>query len=233
MNGIEDIFDTLDRWRHLPAYQLERRADIFFSLYLAEVIEAHTGTAVAAESIPELPIKRDLIWSDRPTRQSVKVDYAFFAADRSKVFFVELKTDGSSRRAEQDEYLQRSREVGFRRIVDGIVGIVHATKAKQKYAHLLCALQEAGCLRLPDELLTYLYPKPRPGVTKCLRQVETTVATDEFEVVVLYVQPELGAGDVIDFEAFASVVGQHDDVLSQRFSRSLRGWRVTAGSVRP
>jgi hypothetical protein len=24
------LFDRLDAWRHVPAYQLERRADIFF-----------------------------------------------------------------------------------------------------------------------------------------------------------------------------------------------------------
>lgn len=38
MIKIEEIFDWLDRWRQLPAYQLERRADIFFALYLPEII---------------------------------------------------------------------------------------------------------------------------------------------------------------------------------------------------
>jgi hypothetical protein len=27
-----EIFSTLDRWRHLPTYQLERRADIFLAI---------------------------------------------------------------------------------------------------------------------------------------------------------------------------------------------------------
>ena len=32
------LFDRLDEWRDFPNYQLERRADIFFSLYLVEAL---------------------------------------------------------------------------------------------------------------------------------------------------------------------------------------------------
>lgn len=38
MKYINDLFDNLDTWRHLPAYQLERCADIFFSLYLPDLL---------------------------------------------------------------------------------------------------------------------------------------------------------------------------------------------------
>ena len=37
------LFDRMDAWRHLPDYQLERRADLFFSLYLAEALQAKLG----------------------------------------------------------------------------------------------------------------------------------------------------------------------------------------------
>ena len=40
MRSIDTLFDRMDAWRHLPSYQLERRADLFFSLYLPEVLEA-------------------------------------------------------------------------------------------------------------------------------------------------------------------------------------------------
>ena len=43
---IDEVFALLDRWRHLPAYQLERRADVFFAAYLHEVVEAETGVAL-------------------------------------------------------------------------------------------------------------------------------------------------------------------------------------------
>ena len=43
MQKLEELFARLDDWRHLPAYQLERRADIFFSLYLPDVLARRVG----------------------------------------------------------------------------------------------------------------------------------------------------------------------------------------------
>jgi len=34
---IEKLFDLLDDWRRLPAYQLERRADIIFAVHLEKI----------------------------------------------------------------------------------------------------------------------------------------------------------------------------------------------------
>ena len=169
---LTTIFTNMSRWRHLPAYQLERRADIFFSAYLPAVIAEHTGVPVVADVIPELPIRRDLIWPGKPSRSSVKVDYAVLAQDRSKVFFVELKTNSASRRDSQDTYLSMAAEVGFKRIVQGIVEITQATTAYQKYGHLLHALADRGCVRLPEGLDEHLWPVVRPGLGKLLRDVE-------------------------------------------------------------
>jgi hypothetical protein len=80
MNPLERAFENLDRWRHFPAYQLERRVDIFFSIYLKGLVEELTGVALEDEILPELPIKRDLIWTEHPTHKSVKIDYALAAA---------------------------------------------------------------------------------------------------------------------------------------------------------
>jgi hypothetical protein len=227
------VFANLDRWRHLPAYQLERRADIFFSAYLPSVLSEFTGVAVSPNVIPELPIRRDLIWPGTPSKASVKVDYAVFANDRSKVFFVELKTDGASRRDSQDTYLARSVEVGFARIVSGIVEISQATKAHQKYGHLLHALAAQGCVRLPDGLDDHLWPGVRPGLGKLLRQVEVTVGDGELEVEVVYVQPTASDGDsCIDFETFAAHVERYCDPVSGAFVASLRRWVGGAGAER-
>jgi hypothetical protein len=46
------LFDRLDAWRHCPAYQLERRADILFSLYLREVVEQELGVELLDVIIP-------------------------------------------------------------------------------------------------------------------------------------------------------------------------------------
>lgn len=233
MNPLDTVFDHMDRWRHLPAYQLERRADIFFSAYLAEVITGFTGVPASKRMIPELPIKRDLIWPEHPTSKSVKVDYCLFAEDRSKVFLVELKTDVGSRRDAQDTYLERSVEIGFKAIVEGIKEIVLATSAHQKYAHLLAELEHHGCVRLPEDLLDFLYPTAKRGLRDRQKDIEVLVQEDEFEVEVIYVQPLLGSGRCIDFEMFAAYVERHEDAVSKAFGDSLRRWRVQAGAVRP
>ncbi|MCB9540785.1 MAG: hypothetical protein H6704_31575 [Myxococcales bacterium] len=224
MHAIDPVFDLLDRWRHLPAYQLERRADVYFALYLPEVLEAVTGTPIDPRLVPELPIKRDLIWRDSPSNLSVKVDYAAFAADRSKVFLVELKTDDGSRNAIQDHYLETAAALGLAPILEGVVAVARKSTAHGKYAHLLALLAEHGCLKLPDGLLAKAHSDHRQGLRKLQVQVEVTVAPGEWATEVIYVQPN-GAGEgCIDFERFATVVEKRGDPLSQRFARSLRTW---------
>ncbi len=232
---LTTLFANLDRWRHLPDYQLERRADIFFSVYLPAVVAAHTGVPVSTDVIPELPILRSLIWPDTEGNLSVKVDYAVFAEDRSKVFFVELKTDPASRRDAQDTYLARSVEVGFRSIVEGIVEISQATALRQKYGHLLHALADHGCVQLPDGLDAHLWPDVRRGVGKLLPEVSVSVGDEEFGVEVIYVQPKRNGEhvNVIDFEEFATHVERDADPVSELFALSLRRWVEGAGSETP
>ena len=228
---LAPIFWLLDRWRHFPAYQLERRADIYFAVYLHEVLEGETGVRLHKTIIPELPLKRDLIWPDKPTSKSVKVDYALFAHDLSKVFFVELKTDVGSRRDEQDDYLEKATELGLKAVVEGICDIARATSAHQKYHHLIAALAELGLVTLPDDLADYVYPKPRPGLSDRLRQLHASELNPPIEV--RYVQPVGTSAHCIDFETFAQYVDRHDDALSKLFAPHLRAWTSPAGSVPP
>jgi hypothetical protein len=66
MNKIDDIFDKLDDWRHLPAYQLERRADVFFSIYLPELLEERYGFEIEG-LVPEFPLRIGTITSKADT----------------------------------------------------------------------------------------------------------------------------------------------------------------------
>jgi hypothetical protein len=232
MDPLDVVFRHLDRWRHLPNYQLERRADVFFSAYLKGVVEEFTETALEEEIIPEFPIKRDLIWPDLPTSKSVKVDYVLFAKDRSRVFFAELKTDGASRREAQDTYLETAKRLGFRRIVEGLRSIILATTAHQKYHHLAVALARLGHLNLPPDLWNHLYPVPGPRVLAHLDKIEVAPADPPIEVI--YIQPEGTDGDrCIDFARFSEYVGRHSDPFSQRFAEHLLRWRAAAGSSEP
>lgn len=49
---VEGVFNLLDCWRHLPAYQLERCADIIFALFLPEVLQERFDLASAPARSP-------------------------------------------------------------------------------------------------------------------------------------------------------------------------------------
>ena len=119
---ICDIFELLDKWRHLPDYQLERRADIYFALFLPDVLEARYGPC---EIIPEFPLRLGTLWPkgsrtllpDKKRKWqnlSVKVDYVAFTKDPQAVYFVELKTDLKSLKDDQNAYLKRAKGMEFR-----------------------------------------------------------------------------------------------------------------------
>lgn len=218
MDPLHTLFEHLDRWRSLPAYQLERRADAFFSIYLAEALAEHTGWDVGDTLIPELPIKRDLIWPDKPSFLSVKVDYLAVASDR--VVFVELKTDVGSRRSDQDHYLHVAQTLGMRAVLQGIVEIAGRSKARSKYLALLQGLQELGLVSLPDGLA--------PNRWALVSQVTVTC---DLPIEVVYVQPT--GPDCLDFETLAGIVERHTDPLSQRFAASLRRWADLAPAPTP
>lgn len=232
MDPVDAIFRHLDQWRHLPAYALERRADVFFSVYLKGFLENALGVALEDEILPELPLKHGLVPSERDSAQSVKVDFALFPRDRERVLFVELKTDLRSRRYRQDEDLVAAQQAGFRRVVEGIREIILHTAAYQKYFHLACALERLGFLRIPPETAQFLHPKPRQGLTRCLQSIEVTPLNPQIQV--LYLQPVAGEEpNCLGFEQLAGYIGHHPDPFSQRFAAHLLAWREAAGAAHP
>ncbi|HEV8321235.1 MAG TPA: hypothetical protein VG389_06430, partial [Myxococcota bacterium] len=98
---VADLFVLMDRWRSLPSYQLERRADIFFAPFLAGFVGSMEGVVIAPTIVPEFPVRQ------QDSNRTDKVDYVLFSADRTRVFFLELKTDVGSLRTEQNQYLAR------------------------------------------------------------------------------------------------------------------------------
>lgn len=229
MNQIETVFANLDRWRHLPNYQLERRADIFFSVYLKGLMEEVTGVALDDAIIPELPLKQDA------SASSDKVDYVLFSKERTKVFFIELKTDAGSHTEKQRFYLERARDLGFRKIVEGLCSIVRKTEKHQKYHHLMSTLAGLGYVTMPDDIREYLYPRVVPGLSARLRQIQPSAVDSTVEV--WFIQPGPCGDDrcpnVVDFSRFAEFVERHDDPLSRVFGAHLRKWKDAAGACVP
>jgi hypothetical protein len=197
---INKLFDLLDDWRRLPDYQLERRADIFFALYLSEIIKGRFTTDIQY-IIPEFPIKKD------DTNQSFKMDY--IAVSDAIVYFIELKTDNASRRSTQDEYLEKAKEKNISALIDGVLEIRKKTKAKKKYDHLLEKLEQIGWVKQNKE------------------KWENTIKHKDYNIQIVYIQPNNDHSNktIISFDDVKKYLIHKEDELVQRFIKSLEKWK--------
>jgi hypothetical protein len=232
MNPIADLFDRMDAWRHLPNYQLERRADIFFSLYLPEVLEAKLGFAIRPELAPEFPVRISTIYPNIPNvDKSYKIDYVAMSASNDTAVFVELKTEGLSRRPEQDKYLLAAQAAGLSRLLDGLLDIFRATNSKRKYFYLLEHLEAMGLLRIPLAMNEIMAHSNLQGANEVSRQIEVTAHTGT--PVIVYVQPSGAGPGIISFQEFAEIVRRHEDPVSRRFASSMCEWAAFEAGERP
>ncbi len=98
MDILSRILGQLDDWRHLPAYQLERRVDVLFGMLLPTVVGAKFGVRPEnCKVIPEFPLHKKL-FNPSGNDQSTNVDFAVFFEKKSKkhLCLLELKTDKKS-----------------------------------------------------------------------------------------------------------------------------------------
>jgi hypothetical protein len=225
LDRIAQLFDLLDEWRHLPAYQLERRADILFALYLPAFLSDRLKVRLRPQLIPEFPLRQRL------NNRSCKVDYVAMSEDGNKVFFVELKTDNLSRRQRQDEYLVRAKDAGMPSLIKDVRKIFAGTKARlrPKYCHLLKLLDFHGLECLPPSF----FGRQKTGWRGFKRDFASSeVPQTSREISIYYLKPTYDVPGDIGFDTFADWMDQFGDPLSSRFSASLRAWaKVTAGQA--
>lgn len=229
MESAEHLFDLLDQWRHLPDYQLERRADIFFAAFLPRFLSARLKLDIRPSLVPEFPVRIGTIDPATPSNQSCKIDYLALDASGRHAVFIELKTDSSSRRDKQDRYLLAAKNVGLPALLDGVLKIVCASSHKHKYCRLLRLLEQHRLIALPPNLDDALNsPRYASAVNACLPQ--TQIAAAEPSVHVLYLQPVAARPDEIGFDEFAAWLETQPGTLAARFASSLRTWAaVTPG----
>ena len=258
--NIGDIFGLLDKWRHFPTYQLERRADIFFALFLPEVLSNHfkrLEIEINPMIIPEFPIRlaclKDILERHRPPRkrplgfQSSRADYFAYSSKGAHSFIIELKTDMSSIGELQMELLV---EAAKRRELEGLVrDIIDISKSenadRQKYVHLLWCLQELGLVSgIDEDVYKKVFPKVKAGVREGLAKVKVTDAAKRCsKPEVVYILPEeprngkikgLMNGSVrqIYFKEILEYV-KKQGAIGSRFAESLECWTKQAGSCPP
>ncbi len=227
---LDTIFNNLTRWRNLPKYQLERRADIFFSLYLKGLLEEYIAPAssLAECIIPEFPLI-----DDPGSQRTVNVDYVLFSRDLHTAYFVELKTDLGSRREKQDAYLISASNMRFQDILFQLVPVFKATIQKKKYYHLMVMLQDLGfiTMRAQKEIEDYLYTKDRKRVSDAISCI--SIENIRTDIKVIYLQPGPDGESIITFKKVAQYLERFEDEFSQLFRKHILLWDIAAASIQP
>lgn len=210
---INEIFDKLDQYKGLPAYQLERRVDIFFAIYLKEILEETIGNdMIVNEIIPEFP----LLIEGRSMHGHIaylsnKVDYFVICENPKMIFLVELKTEMGSIRSEQHDYLKAAREKGLSGILENLNQIYKKTKKKKKYDNLFQMLQILEWKGIADSS-TFL---------------------DDYQLEIVYIIPRIEEkitnlihdSRIITFDDIILALSNHGDTLTIRFRQSLENWK--------
>lgn len=212
--ALEQMLKNLDRWRHLPKYQLERRADVFFGLFVKLIMEARFGR-LNEVVIPEFPYKND---SNRKT--TVNFDYVLFSADLSRVFVVELKTEPDSAGEANNSYLNEVVDLPFDKIIGDLKAVVAATRQKAKYNCLIGQLKETGLILKDSDDGNSWDCHPKIG-----------------KPTVVYLTPRLKKSlnknfELIFFDEAADILEKTGGAVECHFASYLRRWNeVQAGST--
>ncbi len=230
MDIIDQFFDRMDTWRHFPNYQLERRADLVFSLYLQQVLSSKTATDILEVFIPEFPVRIGSIYPEIHTDKSYKIDYVAVSQRGDIAYLVELKTDEASRRDAQDRYLIASKKAGMKKLLEGVLQIFRATHAKRKYYCLLKQLEQMGQLEIPSEFTSIMKRRSLKGASEAIESIKITSKVSSCEI--LYIQPNGGGEQVINFAEFADTIERNNDPLAKRFALSLKEWAAVKAGQR-
>ncbi len=115
---IEKLFNNLDTWIEFPKYQAERRLDVFFGLYLEDILKECRSTLFGKEDklvlVPEFPLQKN-----KENNECTNIDYLVFNVTRQSVHAIELKTDTHSVDDKQIEYYRKfKKEVELKDLYD-------------------------------------------------------------------------------------------------------------------
>ena len=229
MDKIEVIFNMLDKWRELPSYQLERRADIFFAYYLPEIMKKELkGESITHENIiPEFPLRIS------GSKLSNKADYAVFC--KETLYLIELKTDMDSFNDEQSEYLKMAKGKPFFELVSDIPDIGGNSNKGKKYQYLV------ECLR---NVLATVYGvavenKPYKYMTEYFRiqkeEFSTSALKEKFggkdiQRKVTYILPKKPTVKQMEGKEHIDLIITFDEIVrclekhDKRFCESLERW---------
>jgi hypothetical protein len=234
--GIVDVFNHVNRWRNFPGYRMEPRVELFFATYVPGLVTQHFGMPLKELMIPLLPLQRE-----KGSDLLETVDFTLIAADLSRVWLVDLKTDYTARNDYRDAFLRAQAEGGFRPILRGIVNLAQLSGPVMapRWYYLLHALGQAGLLKLPKVLQSRMEVARTSEFVGNWRVLYAQVELEDVdpEVELVYVQPEQpeedDAVECMDFDEIMAYVQHFNDDFSRLFLRSLALWKKQEGAISP
>lgn len=204
---VNQLFDRLDHWRTFPTYQLERRADIFFALYLPQILE-EVYEFHSDKILPEFPVRYGDVHPERDDwNKSYRIDYVAVDKNQKKVLLIELKTNNNSLRKTQDQYLETAKSLNVPGLVDSFRRIMNASRSYKKYKSYLRELSE----------LDWIVSSKNYEVTN-----------EKYQMEIIYIVPDDSKMDgkkCITFKQIAEILQKNEDEVSKRFAQSLREWQ--------
>jgi len=211
----ESVFSRLTEWRNFPNYQLERRLDIFISLYVKELLEARLWP-LREIIIPEFPISRKTLGETVGLHKTVKVDYVLFPMDyKDPIVFLELKTDNGSVRDEQIDYLVKAKQSGIKGILNDLTLVYSKSKSKEKYTYLINKLDESGLTKTTWE------KNKRSKITS----VPKINVIQDTKICLAILSPFKPSGldgfEKFDFNDFKNILNGKDDEISRSLNNIL------------
>ena len=251
--SLNDAFLLLDQWRHFPAYQIERRIDVFVALFLPDIFKGLSGLSPATV-IPEFPLHKGKLGlgnkADKQDNQSVKVDFATLSSDANgkRIALVELKTDDKSLSEAQLRNMVRAKCVGVQQLLCGVIKAARASDEKRKYAHLIWTLARHGCLKVSEDFEKMSLKTDRPGLAREYKSENLEVKGDwsdaMIDLVLITPTPpdpsSLNCPDLlksfrcVDFREIAGYIQDKQSPLGTVLAEYLCKWaREKPGTVNP
>lgn len=246
LEKLESIFEYLDRSRHLPGFRLEPHVAPFFATSLPRILSKCLHVKLHKKIVPEFPLRKGSIRrsvEQSKKNQSFKVDYVAFTHDGSTAYLVELKTDMASKKRATNQwcYLQEAKSAQFPKLVLGVKALAKASTEKQKYTHLLHALDSSPYSAQDgqiDKIMNLAWgegPIRKKGWHSAIDVLQFDVSNCESTEVV-YIQPDKQADaefKFIDFESAAETLTEYGNEIDKLFAKYLRCWKEPAGSRTP
>lgn len=196
MNFTKEIFILLLENKKFPAYQAERRIDIFINFFLEDILKHYDPKADYKFIAPEFPLRKVSSF------QSTKVDYLCLKENSSgenEILLVELKTDVGSFDEEQCRIYKRYEK--WSDCLDGLVEIIIKGKIsfefRLKYFHLMKVLVDKGLVQMERPLSSiHMHGNPpsrkeQLKFAKAFKEcLQGNYNSPNYKVKIVYIAPE-------------------------------------------